>query len=650
MHNHQTQWITQWGGICQGRHTTLIPEGFFEDVVNFALNPDGSLGPRPGVETLIVTPDGFQPIKVFSADWDGTPLLLVSTKKHVYRYVPNNAEQMAATSQNGTFTLIHTWPSNCTRASFALINPNTTPHVVMGNGIDPMALYKSDGTTTPMSSEGVFGKAPIGLPVEYENYLAVFGIPGQPGKVQFNRTNGYIERTTSNVENYIINKSNDLYYLPSDFNHFKTDMKSAISELRDNNGNVIAAANYEVIEDNGSYFIRIRNITLPARVFVDYESVSDDPWLKDGIEIFLELQGEVTALYPFGGLMIFTDKRTELFSGDPDKAEGQRVLSATVGCAGYDSVIEAEGCVYWIAQQGICRWDGSGTFPAEILSDENAATGRASNISEDMRRINWKEREKFSAAYDNINRRLYFFVDHYIKTPLNPTLRSDIFVFELKNSSWYRWTFADRIRKVYFANVPSISQDVVMLDGRMLLSSEDDQRLLMISFDFYNEKFKDEVRVSSSAVENRNYLYFARSGAMSQGTTENDKIYRALTLKTTPNYKNYNGAHKIFVLVSGDMQTDLSDYLTTTEEITQCARAAVFRVAYNFIMGISQMGDRLTMFHCSEQRRPVAIKAKYLTFEIYGEGPGNAMPISGLGISFRTYSNRSTLTWDNDLI
>ena len=31
MHNHQTQWITQWGGICQGRHTTLIPEGFFEE-------------------------------------------------------------------------------------------------------------------------------------------------------------------------------------------------------------------------------------------------------------------------------------------------------------------------------------------------------------------------------------------------------------------------------------------------------------------------------------------------------------------------------------------------------------------------------------------------------------------------------------------
>ena len=77
---------------------------------------------------------------------------------------------------------------------------------------------------------------------------------------------------------------------------------------------------------------------------------------------------------------------------------------------------------------------------------------------------------------------------------------------------------------------------------------------------------------------------------------------------------------------------------------------ATFRASFNFIMGVSLMGDRLTMMYATEQRRPIAFKSKYFAFELRGKGPGNALPICALGISFRAYSNRSTLTWDNDLI
>ena len=535
MHNHQTNWINQWGGICQGRHDSLIPVGYFYDCENYCLNPDGTLGPRPGLEVLATCPDGFPPIKVFTGDWDGTPIMLVSTKKHVYKF----------DKTNNTLILIYTWSSTCKRASFALINPNTNPHIVMGNGIDAMAVY--DGTTATALTEA---SAPKGLPIEYKNYVAVFGIPDHPGRVQFNVKNGHISTSDGDT---------------------------------------------------------------------------DDPWLYGGIPRTLELQGEVSALCAYNGLMIFTDRRTELFIGDPDEAQGQQVLSNTIGCANPDSVCEAEGSVYWIAQQGICRWDGGGAFPAEIISDAGAE--RPSNISEDMRKINWQNRQKFSCCYDYINRRIYFFIEHYKKIP-EKVLTQSVFDFELRTASWFRWTFDEDfgINKIYFCNVPTELGETTQLDGRLILSGNSN-KVMLINFDIYHEQFKDL---------NNDYNYFIKSGAMDMGTTEFDKIFRAVTLKILPNYKNYNGAQEIDLYGYADNQP--------TEQ------KAIFRASFNFIMGVSLMGDRLTMMYATEQRRPIAFKSKYFAFELKGKGPGNALPICALGISFRAYSNRSTLTWDNDLI
>lgn len=540
MHNHQTSWITQWGGICQGRHDSLIPPGYFYDAENYCLNPDGTLGPRPGLEVLATCPDGFPPIKVFSGDWDGTPILLVSTKKHVYKF--NKA--------NNSLTLIYTWQSNCKRASFALINPNTNPHIVMGNGIDAMAVY--DGTSATALTETT---APKGLPVEYKNYVAVFGIPDHPGRVQFNLKNGHI--STSDGD------SSDPWNVPSDL-------------------------------------------------------------VPDGIPRTLELQGEVSALYPYNGLLIFTDRRTEQFVGDPDEAQGQTVLSNTIGCANPDAVCEAEGSIYWIAQQGICRWDGGGAFPAEIISDPGAE--RPSNVSEDMRKINWQNRQNFSCCYDYINRRIYFYIEHYKKYP-EMILTKSVFDFELRNISWLRWTFKEDfgINKIYFCNVPTELGQTTQLDGRLILGGSND-KVMLINFDIYHEQFKDL---------GEDYDFFIKSGAMDMGTTEYDKIFRAVTLKILPNYKNYNGAQEI----------DLYGY-ADNQPTEQKAR---FRASFNFIMGVSVMGDRLTMMYATEQRRPIAFKAKYFAFELRGKGPGNALPICALGISFRGYSNRSTLTWDDDL-
>ena len=597
MHNHQTNWITQWGGICQGRHDSLIPPGYFYDTENYCLNPDGTLGPRPGLEVLATCPDGFPPIKVFTGDWDGTPIMLVSTKKHVYKF--NKA--------NNSLTLIYTWSSTCKRASFALINPNTNPHIVMGNGIDAMAVY--DGTTAEELTET---NAPKGLPIEYKNYVAVFGIPDHPGRVQFNVKNGYIKRYFETVENYLIHKIDGYYLLPDDFYEIISVKLSIDSQ---------EITNY-TIEDNKLYLNSSGQLT---QIYITYTSISEDPWLYGGILRTLELQGEVSALCAYNGLMIFTDRRTELFIGDPDEAQGQQVLSNTIGCANPDSVCEAEGSVYWIAQQGICRWDGGGAFPAEIISDAGAE--RPSNISEDMRKINWQNRQKFSCCYDYINRRIYFFIEHYKKIP-EKVLTQSVFDFELRTASWFRWTFDEDfgINKIYFCNVPTELGETTQLDGRLILSGNSD-KVMLINFDIYHEQFKDL---------DEDYEFFIKSGAMDMGTTEYDKIFRAVTLKILPNYKNYNGAQEI----------DLYGY-ADNQPTEQKAR---FRASFNFIMGVSVMGDRLTMMYATEQRRPIAFKSKYFAFELRGKGPGNALPICALGISFRGYSNRSTLTWDNDLI
>lgn len=672
MHNHQTQWITQWGGICQGRHDSLIPDGYFADAVNYCLNPDGSLGPRPGTEILSKFPDGRKCIKVFFADWDGTPRLFAATTHHIYRYIPDDpSTEPVEPWSSERWTEVWQWTTPCTRASFALINPNTDPHIVIGNGIDAMVVYK-ESYGLPEVHAITEPNAPRGLPIEFKNYVAVFGIVDHPGRVQFNVVNGIVERDVSEENgSAIINieaDENGNFVLPSNAYSVKSVFGYIDGIINQNTGArlfyELADSQYNINYNSSGYPVSIttdENSTSLTTLRVEYYFTDeDDPWLYGGIPRTLELQGEVTALYSYNGLVIFTDHRTELFSGDPDTPQGQQVLSNTIGCANYDSVVEAEGSIYWIAQQGICRWDGSGSFPAEIISDPSAE--RISNICEDVRRINWSNREKFSATYDAINRRLYFKFDYKYRDLEDVNMElvnvSDIFDFELKSGSWFRWRFRyeeknESIRgteqdksydlnidRMYFVNVPRRTlegtESVDYLNGRLLLSSPD-SKLYLMKFDLYDESFVDGYFMYSGNIEEyHDYEYKIRSGSMDMGTTEYDKMFRAITLKVVPNNKNYTGAKEITFKCFGDCQP--TDQLAT------------FRINFVFIVGESCVGDRLTMLYATEQRRPIAMKCKYFSWILSGMGGKNAMPICAIGISYRPYSNRSTLTWDNDLL
>lgn len=636
MHNHQTQWITQWGGICQGRHDSLIPDSCFADAVNYCLNPDGSLGPRPGIEDFITCPDNKKPIKTYSVDIDGVSLLLIATCKHVYKYNSNGT--LATFNKNGTtVNYMYEWPTESNRVSFALLNPNTDkPLLVMGNGKDNMAVWTNNGNVAAEMNGELYGSSPKGLPVEYKNYLAVFGIESSPGIVQFTVNNGIIKSDTESVTDYIIQKVDGAYPLPENYYRDKNGAATGNLNVRDSIDGTARATNTYYIQ-NGKIYLTGSNT--PTFIYIDYTSKTDDPWLYGGIKRYLDLQGEVTALYPYNGLLIFTDHRTELFAGDPDSPTGKTILSNTLGCANYESVCEAEGMCYFIAQQGVCRWDGSGNFPLEIISDENDQ--RASNISEDIRKINWKARDIFSLTYDPVNRRIYCFIQYYKKNYTKPgaTPTYDLFEYEIRNQAWFRWKIAEEVpvNKAIYCNVPSSANSVDMLDGRLLLLASDSNKVYQIKNEMFAETFYDLTH---------EYEYYVKSGAMTMGTVEHDKIYRAITLQVVPDKKSYEGAKEITFTCFGDMQpTNMK---------------AVFHINFSFVLGgelstppvlnASRLGDRLTMLYATEQRRPIAIKCKYFSWQIGGKGNFNALPIYGIGISFRGYSNRSTLTWDDDLV
>lgn len=152
-------------------NTEEIPLGMFSDAIDYELTDDGQLSPRLGFEpyTDLTTPDGKPVRTIYPADWDGSVKLMVATSDHVYHY----------DITLGTWTSIYAIPTTTAkRMTFALLNGATSPLLVFGNGTDP--LQKWNGTTTSACAG-----APAGRPVAYKNYLAVFDVSGQPGRVQF---------------------------------------------------------------------------------------------------------------------------------------------------------------------------------------------------------------------------------------------------------------------------------------------------------------------------------------------------------------------------------------------------------------------------------------------------------------------------------
>lgn len=520
MHNHDTNWVNRWGGICQGRFETDVPAGFFRDTLNYSISSTGAIAPRAGFSSLTRTPDNLPPVSIYPMDWDGALNIYISTKSHVYRVTFTVAEVPV-------WTLIHTWTTDATRVTFAPINTSTAPHIVFGNGADTMQKY--DGTTTT----ALPADAPKGFPIAYKNYLAVFGIAGYPGRVQFNINNGDTE-----------------------------------------------------------------------------------VWLFGGIPRTLELQGTVSAIYPFTGLLIFTDRRTEMFYGDPDKTEGQSVLSEVIGCAEHKTVVEAEGMVIWLSYSGITYWNGSGVFPTGILSDPEGE--RISNISEDMRRVSWKDRKLFSFAYNPVMRQLFALVYLTKKDYSGTEFRT--YNYDMYNQVWFPWDLEAHTLAVSISPTSSRAMTLCgMSDGTIAYSQPG----------LSNALHRDE-----KAASYREFDYYIKSGSSDFGTSEHNKTVRAITLRLSP-ASGSEGVREIPLTFYGD-------FLSTGAQKT-------IELSFGFVLGVGKLGDLLSGVENLERREPLAIRSKFFSWAIQGKGSINSMPIQALGVSYRAHSRRSTMVWNRDI-
>lgn len=520
MHNHQTVWNSIWRGICQGRYETDIPAGFFKDMLDFYVTARGAIAPRPGYRKYARTPDSRPAIAVFPVDWDGSLYTFISTSHNVYLL---RTDELGAPA----WTLLHTWTTTSTRVSFAPINQNTSPHIVFGNGTDSMLKY--DGTTTT----ALPADAPKGLPVAYKNYLAVYGIAGAPGRVQFNINNG----------------------------------------------------------DTAT-------------------------WLYGGVPRTLEVQGTVTALYPFTGLMIFTEKRAEIFAGDPDAIQGVSVLSEVVGCVEAKAMAEAEGMLVWLSYSGVVYWNGSGVFPTGILSNQEGE--RISNISEDMHRIAWSQKSAFSMAFNPLLRHLYAVVKLARLDLSGYDYRT--YVFDMQTQSWFPWSLEAQRIAVSVSPESSEVRTLAALDDGTIAYQEMSQATPLCK----DQKWASE----------REFDYFLVSGSTDFGTTEFDKTVRAVTLRVSP----ANGSQGIREIP----MTFRGDFLET-------GIAIMTQLRFGFVLGIGQLGDFLSGSADVEKRSPVAIRSKYFSWAISGKGEINSMPIQAMGISFRPHSNRSIMVWNRDI-
>lgn len=520
MHNHETLWLNRWSGICQGRFETDVPPGYFRDTLNYSISVTGAIAPRAGFSSLTRTPDNAPPIAIYPMDWDGALNIFVATEEHVYRITFTSAEVPV-------WTLIHTWATDATKVTFAPINTSTAPHIVFGNGADTM--QKFDGTTTTALS----ADAPKGFPVAYKNYLAVFGIDGYPGRVQFNINNG-----------------------------------------------------------------------------------DADTWLYGGIPRTLELQGTVTSLYPFTGLLIFTDRRTEMFNGDPDEIQGKAVLSETIGCVEHKTVVEAEGIVVWLSYAGITYWNGGGAFPTGILSDHEGE--RISNISEDMRRVSWKDRKLFSFTYNPVLRQLFAAVRLTKKDFSGTEFRT--YNYDMYNQAWFPWDLEAHTIAVSISPTSSRA---------MTLSGMADGTIAYMEPGLSNASHLDV-----QAATSREFDYYIKSGSFDFGTLEHNKTIRAVTMRLSPT-SGSEGAREIVMSFFGDfIDADMQD---TTQ------------LAFGFVLGVGRLGDLLSGVEDLEVRRPIAIRAKYFSWRIQGKGSLNSMPIQAIGLSFRAHSRRSTMVWNRDI-
>jgi hypothetical protein len=518
MNGYETFWIRRFGGVVQDAIPEQIPVGMLADALNYELTPEGGLHPRLGYKLYAPTgtPDGRAIKTIFAADFDGTIRLLIATDQHVYEFAK------ATDTWSLVYTIVNTAAK---RMTFCLLNAATAPVVVFGNGADD--LKKWDGTTVSNCLN-----APIGRPVAFKNYIAVFDIPDHPGRVQF-----------------AVN--------PGD----------------------------------------------------------TDTWSYGGQIKTLEMRGKVTSIYPFGGgLVVFTDVRTEYFVGDPDYAQTMSVLSETIGCASHETVVDCAGYLTWLSQAGVVTWNGSAMFPSSNLSDPDVSDGVVrSRCQRDIDRIAWDQRGLISAYYDPAKKK------YYLSAKLRAVIGGDAFwrtfVYDFKYGGWFPWdlecTGADIFVESGQRQVPLVGTS----SGALLARS--------------TENFYDEGLAS-----NREYPYWARFGDYDFDAPNHEKLFREIIL----------GAGGV-----------IEDVLPGDRTLNISLRGEFDRIAVDdvemenptggFRLSISVLGDRLSSgYRFAEPRQPIAIRCKHINWRIHGQGSGNAVNLTAIAFSYKPTVKRSVLT------
>ncbi len=511
--NQETLWIRKWGGVCQGSVPEHIPLGMFADALNYQLIENGALSPRFGFDLVaqgIPAPDG-KPVKsILHADMDGTYRLLVATTHHVYEVTLGDG------AWNCLYTIVDTGAG---RVTFAPLNGNAGPLVVWGNGSDPLQQW--DGTSVTELTD-----APRGRPVAFKNYLTVFGIAGEPGKVQF--------------------------------------------------------------------------AAYPGRT---------DLWTRGGVELYVEMQGQVTSAFQFAGnLVVFTRTRTELFAGDPNQVLGMSVLSSTIGCVTHETVADCGGILTWLSQSGVQAWDGGGAFPAANLSNPDDSTHPdvvSSRIQRDLDLIDWTSADAITGLYDSVRQR--YLLSAWIRPIAAGEAEPRTWCFDFRFRAWHPWTLEATALAMFM--------------------KEETGRLAVIagtSTGYLREqgwsRFKDE----DSPATYTEYDYWAQSGAHDFGEPNTEKTFRAITVGSSGGiYPWVSGARTIQVMFTGEFYRISGGTATGTTP------------AQGFVLGTSVLGDEITEPESRyfEKRVPIALRAKHLTFKWFKTTTENRIAVSAFGIS-----------------
>lgn len=517
MENLQYSKVTNWGGVIQDAIPGNIPLGMFSDALNFELTRQGGLHPRLGFAKYATTPtpDGRSIRQIFWADLDGDLRLLVSTDQHVYEFI----------RASDTWSLIYTMTSTSTkRMGFALLNANTAPIVIFGNGVDPLKQW--DGTTVT----NCVG-APVGRPVAFKNYIAVFDIVGYPGKVQFSINPG-----------------------------------------------------------------------------------DPDVWIYGGQEKYLEMRGKVTSIFPYGGgLLVYTETRTEFFVGDPDYAQGMTSLSETIGCSSHETVADCGGYLTWLSQAGVVVWTGGAAFPTANLSDPEPINGQLfSTIQRDIDRIDWNSRELISAYYNSEKKKYYLsakLINYVGSEPFWRTL-----VYDFKYKAWFPW-------------------DLEITAAEMIVDDRNRQLALSGTYEGLLRYQTSDTLADEIASGSNEYEFWVKSGDQCFGTPFQDKVFRELIFSIGGVVEDIPPGNRTLKV---DIHGEFSRYGVNDIDVNQTSGG--------FTLDISVLGDALTEgYRLAKPVTKIALRAKYFNWLVSGSGIKQSVNLVGLNIGYRPYSRRSTL-------